>query len=311
MIIKRRKTRMVKIGDVKIGAGYPIAIQSMTKVKTADISSTVKEINDLEKAGCEIVRLAVKDALDAKAIKHIKKETRIPIVADIHFDHNLAVSSIYSGADKIRINPGNMRKKEDIVRVIDCAAEKKMPIRIGVNSGSLPFREVPAGREAEYMVKALLKYLKIFEERKFNNIVISLKSSSVLETIASYRKASSVCDYPFHLGITASGVVRSGIIKSAIGMGTLLLDGIGDTIRVSLTADACEEVDAAKRILSSLELRHFGPEIISCPTCVRCQVDLIPIVEKLEKEVARHTAYDIRYTNKPLLIAIMGCEVNG
>ncbi|MDO8536414.1 MAG: flavodoxin-dependent (E)-4-hydroxy-3-methylbut-2-enyl-diphosphate synthase [Candidatus Omnitrophota bacterium] len=297
-MIKRRKTRLVRVGGVKIGGGAPVSIQSMTKVETSDVGSIVSQIRKLEKCGCEIIRVAVKTTKDAEAIYAIKKKIRIPLVADIHFDHRLALKAISSGADKIRINPGNMRNRDEVAEVVRSAKKARIPIRIGVNSGST----------AENFVQSAIKYVKMLEDLDFHDIIISLKASDVAKTVEAYREISRLCNYPLHLGVTASGPYDFGIIKSSIGIGALLLDGIGDTIRVSLTADPLEEVMAAKRILSSLGLRNFGPQILSCPTCGRCQVDLVDIVNEVEKEVSRCQGVKV---SKPLSIAIMGCEVNG
>ena len=292
-MIKRRKTRIVSVGGIKIGGNSPVSIQSMTKVETSDVSAVVSQIRRLKDRGCEIVRVAVKKIADAQAINRIKKKTDIPLVADIHFDYRLALESIKAGADKIRLNPGNMKNRDEIALVVKAAGKAKIPIRIGVNSGST----------SEDFVRSAMKYVKLFEDLDFRDIIISLKGSSVSDTVESYRKISGECDYPLHLGVTASGPYDTGIIKSSIGIGALLLEGIGDTIRVSLTAEPEEEVMAAKRILSSLGLRKFGHQIISCPTCGRCQVDLVKIVNELEKS--------LRTTKVPLTIAVMGCEVNG
>lgn len=295
-MIKRRKTRQIKVGNVKIGGNAPVSIQSMTTTDTSDIKATVAEIKQLEKAGCEIIRVAIKDLEDAVAVKAIKRQAKLPIVCDIHFDHRLALACIAAGADKIRLNPGNIRKKEDVVAVVKAAKKARIPIRIGVNSGS-------AGSSApETLVKAALGHVKILEALNFHDIIISLKASDVISTVEAYRQMAKICDYPLHLGVTAAGPHDSGIVKSAIGIGSLLLDGIGDTVRVSLTADPIEEVTAAKRILGALNLRRFGPDIISCPTCGRCQVDLIDIVNKVESGLK---------TKKTATVAVMGCEVNG
>ena len=307
-MIKRKKTKTIKIGEVKIGSGHPVKIQSMTNTDTKDVRATIKQIKLLEEAGCEIIRVSVKDIKSAKAILQIKKKINIPLVADIHFDYRLALEAIKQGADKIRINPGNIRKKEHIEKVILLAKEKKIPIRVGVNSGSLIEMQNRKGKSADIMVRSLKKYLKPFEKNKFTNIVLSAKSSDVMTTVEAYRKISSVFSYPIHLGITAAGSFESGIVKSSIGIGVLLMEGIGDTIRVSLTGDPLQEVPAAKNIISALGLRDFGYEIISCPTCGRCQVDLISIVNDLEKKLATS---DRRLATKKLTIAVMGCEVNG
>ncbi len=307
MKIKRRKTRTVTVGNVRIGSEYPVSIQSMTNTDTKDISSTAGQIKVLEDAGCELVRLAIKDEEAAKAIGQIKKETTIPLIADIHFDYKLALSSIKYGADKIRINPGNISKTNELDEIISLASEKGIPLRIGVNSGSLP-QGVSAGSDlASSMVDSLLRYLEYFQKKNFNDIVLSLKASGVPATVKAYREISEKCDYPLHLGVTAAGSPHSGIVKSSIGIGALLLDGIGDTIRVSLTGDPEREVETAKRILASTLMRSFGPEVIACPTCGRCQIDLISLVEDLEKKINSRKFS----SEKALVIAIMGCEVNG
>lgn len=297
-MIKRRATRQLSVGAVKIGGNSPISIQSMTKVETSNVKAVVSEIKKLELSGCEIIRVAVKTIKDAEALKDIKRKISIPLAADIHFDYRLALKAIESGADKIRLNPGNIRRRDEVTQVVKAAKKAKIPIRIGVNSGST----------SGDFVKSAISYIKLFEDLSFRDIIISLKASDVAKTVEAYRKISKLCNYPLHLGVTASGPYKSGIVKSSIGIGSLLLDGIGDTIRVSLTADPVEEVAAAKQILSSLGLRKFGPEIISCPTCGRCQVDLVKIVNAVEHE-ARSTKRDAR--KHPLTVAIMGCEVNG
>lgn len=318
MEIKRRNTKVIKIGKVYIGGKHSIAIQSMAKTKTSDIENTIKQVTRLANAGCDIVRLAVKDAADARAIKKIKRKVNLPLVADIHFDWRLALEAIDNGADKIRLNPGNIHKKEQIREIAKAARLAGIPIRVGLNSGSLPNAKrkapaSPAGRQSarritEVMVKSALDYIKILEGFKFRDIVVSLKASDILDTIEAYRRMSRLCDYPMHLGLTATGLPFKGAIKSAIAIGALLSEGIGDTIRVSLTDNPEEEIKAARAILEALNLRHFGPRIISCPTCGRCEVDLLKIVKELEN---RLTTYDLRLTASPLKVAIMGCVVNG
>jgi len=309
---QRRKTRTVTVGDVKIGSEHPVVIQSMTKTNTADVSATAGQIRELEEAGCEIVRVAVKNTADAKAISLIKQETTISIVADIHFDHRLAVEAIKQGADKIRINPGNIRAPRDIDNIIDAAVSAGIPVRIGVNSGSLSEDTDASGDIAGRMVSSMLGYLEHFRKKGFNELVLSLKASEVPVTVAAYRKIVAECEYPLHLGVTAAGLPEDGIIRSGIGIGALLMDGIGDTVRVSLTGHPVEEVDTAKRILAASGVRSFGMRIIACPTCGRCQVDLISIVKELEEELKRATSDERQATNcKSLLIALMGCEVNG
>jgi len=305
-MIERKKTRTVTVRNVKIGYGHPVSIQSMVKTDIRDASSTIKQVQQIEEAGCEIVRVAIKDMDSAKMISSIKKEVTIPIVADIHFDYKLAIEAISQGADKIRINPGNISSFEKIDKIIDAASSKNVPIRIGVNSGSLT-----EGAGSDAMVSSALKYIEHFQKRNFHELVISVKSAEVPATISAYRKISAECDYPLHLGITAAGLPAEGIIRSSIGIGTLLMEGIGDTIRVSLTGDPLREVDTARKILSATGMRNFGPQIISCPTCGRCEVDLVSIVEKLDHELKLLTTHYSLLTDKQFLIAIMGCEVNG
>lgn len=309
MHIKRRKTKVIKIGNVRIGGNYPVAIQSMTKCKTADILTTVKQIKDLSAIGCDIVRLAIKNSDDARALRKIKERIGIALVADIHFDWRLALEAIDSGADKIRLNPGNIYKKDQIRRIANAARLKKIPIRVGLNSGSLPGRNILGKDISDRMVKSALDYIKTLEEYDFYDIVVSLKASNIADTVNAYRKISTLCDYPLHLGVTAAGTTNTGSIKSAIAIGTLLLDGIGDTIRISLTSSPQEEVKLAKCILEVLSLRRFGPEIISCPTCGRCEVNLLKIVRDLDRRIYSLGNYQLlRLAPK---IAVMGCMVNG
>ncbi len=316
-MIKRRRTRLVKVGSIKIGAKFPVRIQSMAKTDTRDTRKTIAEIKRLERAGCEIVRVAIKDIPASRAIKTIKKKIKIPLVADIHFDYRLALESIKSGADKIRINPGNISKPNELREIMKLAKKRNIPIRIGLNSGSLKKPVTSNQKPEKLFVNTALKYIKLFEKENFRDIIVSLKSSNVEETVSAYRKLAALCNYPFHLGITAAGHYDKGVIKSSIGIGALLLDGIGDTIRVSLTGDSLLEVIAAKRILQALQLRNFGPDIISCPTCGRCQVALVDIDKKIENSL-RFTSHpstalgtgDSRVM-KPITLAIMGCEVNG
>ncbi|TBR14762.1 flavodoxin-dependent (E)-4-hydroxy-3-methylbut-2-enyl-diphosphate synthase [bacterium] len=300
----RRKTRVVKIGNIFIGGNNPIAIQSMAKVKTEYAEKAIRQIRLLEDAGCEIVRVAVKDIKDAKAIKKIKPKIHIPMVADIHFDWRLALESIENGVDKIRLNPGNIFKKEQVKEVVRAAKSAKIPIRVGLNSGSIGNDPDPVGA----MVKAAGSYLKILEGMSFYNTVISLKGSDILDTVEAYRKMSKICDYPFHLGVTATGFPLHGAVKTSIAIGVLLLEGIGDTIRVSLTDEPEQEIKTARYILESLGLRNFGPQIISCPTCGRCEVDLVRIVKDLENKLSD---VGISLPAKASKIAVMGCVVNG
>jgi len=300
----RKPTKRIRIGKVIIGGGFPVAIQSMTNTKTADVEATVTQIIALQETGCEIVRVSVPDCESAAAFKEIKAQIDVPIVADIHFKADLAVAAIKAGADKIRINPGNIGGPEDIRKIVDAAGTAGIPIRIGVNSGSLS-KQVRArpNSMAEKLADSALENISLLEESGFDNIVLSVKSSDVLETVKAYRVLSGKTDYPLHLGITESGTLESGTVKSAIGIGLLLAEGIGDTIRVSLTAEPVREIDVAKQILQALGIRRFHPEIISCPTCARCEVDLITIAARLE----RH----LKGCNKLVKVAVMGCVVNG
>lgn len=308
MTVTRRRTRQVRIGKVKIGNGAPISIQSMVKTKTKGVQATIDEIKGLQKLGCQIIRVAVKESQEVPALGRIKKNIKIPLVADIHFNYRLALGAIDQGVDAIRLNPGNIFKQKEIKEIIEKAKGVNIPIRIGVNSGSLRIKNKNRS-EDELMVRSAMDYIKYFESSDFHDIIISLKSSDVLSAISAYRKMAGLCDYPFHLGITATGLKEEGAIKSAIGIGSLLSEGIGDTIRVSLTADSSVEVEAAKLILQSLKLRNFGPEIISCPTCGRCQVDLEDIVKKLKDRLSAKD-YPLK-AKDPITIAVMGCEVNG
>ena len=307
MLIKRRKSRAVKIGNCLIGGNNPVAIQSMVKCGASEVGRSVKQIRELEDSGCEIVRFAVKDIADARALKKIKKETKIPIVADIHFDYRLALEAIDSGVDKIRLNPGNIYKKKEVMEVVAGLKAAGIPLRIGLNSGSV--RDLRSRNMPDKLVNSALEYIKIIEGFRFHNIVVSLKASNVLDTVSAYRKISKLCDYPLHLGVTATGSPFAGAIKSSVALGALLLDGIGDTIRVSLTDIPVREVYAAKSILESLALRSFGHSLISCPTCGRCEVDLAGIVRELEERLQSVTPR--LKPCKPLRIAVMGCVVNG
>ncbi len=304
-MIKRRKTREIKIGNVSIGGNSPISVQSMTNTDTRDVEKTIKQIKQLESIGCDIVRIAIPDIIAANKIQIIKKSTNIPIIADIHFDYNLALESIKNGIDALRINPGNIGDYNKITKVVNAAKEAKIPIRIGVNSGSLEndIKE-KYGISAKALTESALRHIRFCEKLSFYDIKISLKSSSVPLTIESYRKMAKLVDYPFHLGITEAGTKFTGTIKSAIGIGALLSEGIGDTIRVSLTADPVEEIKVGIEILKSLGLKK-GPNIISCPTCGRTEINVIKIAKKVEYEINKLKI------DQNLTIAIMGCVVNG
>lgn len=303
--IKRRKTRVVKIGNILIGGDNPIAIQSMCNTKTSDVDATVKQILELEDAGCEIIRVAVPDMKAAEAIAEIKKQIHIPLVADIHFDYRLALKAIESGVDKLRINPGNIGGEDRVKAVVEAAKAKGIPIRIGVNSGSLEKDILEKYGEVtpEGLVESALRHIRILEKLDFYDIVVSIKASNVPFSLATYSLLSKEVDYPIHLGITESGTEWSGTIKSAVGIGAILAMGIGDTIRVSLTGSTVEEVKVAKAILKDLGLRKFGIEFVSCPTCGRTSIDLIALANKVEERC--------RNINKDIKVAVMGCAVNG
>lgn len=301
----RDHTKVVQIGNKKIGGGNPILIQSMTNTKTEDVEATVRQILELEAAGCDIIRCAVPTMEAAQALKEIKKQIHIPLVADIHFDYRLAIAAMENGADKIRINPGNIGSTDRIQAVVDVAKERNIPIRVGVNSGSLEKELVEkyGGVTPQGLVESALKHVKILEKYDFHDIVVSIKASDVPFSLEAYRILSESIPYPIHVGITEAGTVYIGTIKSAVGIGAILAMGIGNTIRVSLTGDPVEEVRAAKEILKCLGLRKFGIELISCPTCGRTQIDLISIANEVEKRCAS--------IKKDIKVAVMGCVVNG
>lgn len=297
-------TKQIKIGNVTIGGGKPVAIQSMTNTKTQDADKTTAQIEGLRKAGCEIVRVAVKDEADAQALKIIRQAVKIPIVADIHFDFRLAISAIENGADKIRINPGNIGSEEKVKAVADAAKAHRIPIRVGVNGGSLEKNmQKNFGSGAEALAGSAVQSVALLERLGFYDIVVSVKSSDVKTSIEANTILGKTCAYPLHLGITEAGTFRRSLIKSSIGIGSLLAKGIGDTIRVSVTGDPLQEIAAAQDILRALGLRKDYVEIISCPTCGRCEIDLERVVNRIEAYTK-----DIR---KPLTVAIMGCVVNG
>lgn len=303
--IKRKKTRVVKIGNVSVGGDNPIVIQSMCNTKTADVNATVKQIIDLENEGCEIIRVAVPDMNAAEALGEIKKRIHIPLVADIHFDYRLALKAIEMGIDKLRINPGNIGGEDRVKTVVEAAKAKNIPIRIGVNSGSLEKDILEKYGEVtpEGLVESAMRHVRILEKLDFYDIVISIKASNVPFSLRTYSLLSDEVDYPIHLGITESGTEWSGTVKSAVGIGAILAMGIGDTIRVSLTGDPIEEVRVAKAILKDLGLRKFGVEFVSCPTCGRTCIDLIGLANKVEKLCSN--------INKDIKVAVMGCAVNG
>ncbi|MCD8384790.1 MAG: flavodoxin-dependent (E)-4-hydroxy-3-methylbut-2-enyl-diphosphate synthase [Clostridiales bacterium] len=298
-------TKQIMVGNVPVGGGAPVAVQSMCSTHTDDVEATVAQIHRLEAAGCEIVRVAVPDMASAHAIGAIKERISIPLVVDIHFNYRLALECIAAGADKVRINPGNIGDKERVKAVADACRQKGIPIRIGVNGGSLekPLLAKYGKVCPEALVESAFGHIRLLNECDFDDICVSLKSSSVPVTMAAYRLMSERSDYPLHLGVTEAGTPTMGVIKSAMGIGGLLAMGIGDTLRVTLTADPCEEVVAAKRILQAAGLRQDGPNLISCPTCGRTRIDLIPLANQVEER--------LKTVNKPITVAVMGCVVNG
>ena len=304
-MMRRDETKQIQIGSVTIGGGNPVAIQSMTNTKTEDVQATVAQILALEKAGCEIIRCAVPTMEAAEALREIKKEIHIPLVADIHFDYRLAIAAIENGADKIRINPGNIGSRDRIQAVVDKAKEYQVPIRVGLNSGSLEKELVEKYGKvtAEGLVESALDKVRLIEEMGYDKLVVSIKSSDVLMCVRAHELIADVCPYPLHVGITESGTVTAGNIKSSIGLGLILHQGIGDTIRVSLTGDPVEEIRSAKLILKTLGLRKGGIEVVSCPTCGRTKIDLIGLANQVEQMV-EDIPLDIK-------VAVMGCVVNG
>lgn len=303
-MIKRRRTRVVKIGKIAVGGRHPVSVQTMTNTPTTQVAATVRQIKQATAAGCELVRVAVPDMASAQALAKIKKQITIPLIADIHFDYRLALEAIRQGIDKLRINPGNIGSADRISAVVAAAKKNKIPIRIGVNMGSLekPFLK-KYGRTSRAMVASALRHIRILERRGFKDIIVALKASDVERTVAAYRLLATKVDYPFHVGVTEAGTNFSGTIKSSIGIGALLLDGIGDTIRVSLSGGVTEEIKVGWAILKSLGLRKRGADVTSCPTCARASI----AVEKLAKQVET----ELQTISKPIRVAVMGCVVNG
>lgn len=301
----RKQKKIIDIGGVKIGGDYPVAIQSMTNTDTRDVASTVSQIIELENAGCEIIRVAVPDLQAAEAVREIKQQIHIPLVVDIHFDYRLALECMKNGADKVRINPGNIGSKDRVGQVVKMAKERNIPIRIGVNGGSLEkeILEEFKSPTADALVKSAFGHVAILDEYNFNDIVVSIKVSNVPTMVSAYRKFNEISDIPLHIGVTEAGTMRRGLIKSSVGIGALLVDGIGDTMRVSLTANPVEEIYAAKDILKAAGVDKSGVEIVSCPTCGRTQIDLIKIANEVEKRLAN--------VDKDIKVAVMGCVVNG
>lgn len=301
----RRFTKVIQVGPVHIGGNHPIAIQSMTSTDTRDRKATMEQITKLQEAGCEIIRLAVPDSEAAANLKYYVQSSSVPLVADIHFDYTLALAAIEAGVSKLRINPGNIGEDGRVRLLAARAGERGIPIRIGVNSGSLEtdLLEKHHGPTPQAMVDSALRHIRLLEAEKFEDIVISMKASSVLTTVEAYRLLAQECAYPFHIGITEAGTWYKGSIRSAVGLGILLWEGIGDTLRVSLTGDPVREVEVGREILQALGLRSFGAMVVSCPTCGRCRIDLAALAERVETMV--------RSVQKPLKIAVMGCAVNG
>lgn len=300
-----RITRQVHIGSVAVGGGAPCSVQSMCSTDTRDVSTTVTQIRALAEAGCEIVRCAVPDIAAADALAQIKQQSPLPVIADIHFDYKLALRVLAGGIDGLRLNPGNIGERWKIEEVVKSAAERKVPIRVGVNAGSLEKKllEKYGHPTAEAMVASALQHIRILEDLHYSEIKVSLKASDVLRTVAAYRLLASQVDYPLHIGITEAGTVFSGTIKSSVGLGILLYEGIGDTLRVSLTGDPVDEVRVGYEVLKSLGLRQRGVNFVSCPTCGRCQINLIEVAEEVERR--------LQSVAKPLTVAVMGCIVNG
>ncbi len=299
----RRTCKPVRVGEVTVGGDAPVVVQSMTKTDTHDIPATINQIKELEDCGCEIVRVAVPDNEAAESIAAIKRSVSLPLIADIHFDYRLALVALQSGVDGLRLNPGNIGDKAKIAEVVTAARERDVPVRVGVNAGSLPVNFQPDAPPVERMVNMALEQVRLMESLDFDLIKVSLKAFDVPTTVRAYRMIADKIPYPLHLGVTEAGLPRTGAIRSAIGIGILLYEGIGDTIRVSLSADPCEEVFVAYEILKSLGLRQRGPTLVSCPSCGRAEVDIIALAEAVSKRLEK--------VNKPIKVAVMGCVVNG
>ncbi len=304
-VLPRHRTRQVMVGNVPVGGDAPVAVQSMCDTDTRDVNGTVKQIHEMEAAGCEIARVAVPDTDAAHALAQIRPRIHIPLVADIHFDWRLALLAARNGADKLRINPGNIGGQAKIAEVVACAKDRGLPIRVGVNQGSIEkdLLDKYGGNNPDSLVESALRNVEMIAELDFHDIVLSLKSSNPAEAIAAYRSVSQKCDYPLHLGVTEAGPVKTGSLKSAVALGTLLAEGIGDTIRVSLTGPKSEEMEACWGILQALGLRRRGPELVSCPSCGRIEIDLLSLVEEVQST--------LRNIQSPLKVAVMGCVVNG
>jgi (E)-4-hydroxy-3-methylbut-2-enyl-diphosphate synthase len=303
LIARRRCSKPVRIGNVVVGNDAPIVVQSMTKTDTRNIGATVTQIKELAECGCEVVRIAVPDMQAARAICDIRKSSPLPIISDIHFDYRLALAAINSGTDGLRLNPGNIQDSQQVTSIVKSAKERQIPIRIGLNAGSLPRAKKKYSSIAEHMVDVALEQIKLFESFDFDLIKVSLKAFDVLTTIQAYREIAAKMPYPLHLGITESGILKTGSVRSAVGIGILLNEGIGDTIRVSLSTHPCEEVCIAYEILKCLSLREHGPTLISCPGCGRSEIDIIELANSVDRELER--------IRKAIKVAVMGCVVNG
>ncbi len=302
-MIRRRLSKAIMVGSVMVGGEAPIVVQSMTKTDTRDVKATLNQISELAEHGCEIIRIAVPDDEAANALIKIKKGSPIPVIADIHFDYRLALAAIKSNVDGLRLNPGNINAPDKVEQIVRAAAEREIPIRVGVNAGSLPRTSRKYTSKAEQMVDVTLGQVRLLEKLNFNLIKVSLKAFDIATTVEAYRLIAGQISYPLHLGITEAGLPRTGIVRSAAGIGILLFEGLGDTIRVSLSTQPLEEVTVAYEILKVLNLRQYGPTLISCPTCGRCEVDLFKIARSVDEAIQKY--------NKPIKVAIMGCVVNG